>query len=220
MPTDALININGESVQTLEILFVTTFLALLPTLLVMMTCFTRYVIVVSFLRTAMGTQSVPPNMVLIGIVVSLTLYTMAPIIEEIQVTAYTPYVNEEISQEEFLELAVVPLKKFMITQTAPETRDLYCEMAGVTVNQQDLLDIPLLVIVVAFATSELKTAFEMGFLISIPFVLVDMVIAATLMSMGMMMLPPSLISLPFKLLLFVVLDGWNLVFTHLVMSVK
>lgn len=222
MPTDALININGESVQTLEILFITTFLGLLPTIIVMMTCFTRYVIVISFLRTAMGTQTVPPNMVLIGIVVSLTLYTMSPVIKEIENVAYEPYVNEEISQQEFLELSVVPLKKFMLNQTAWETMNMYCSMAGVemAVSQQDLEGLPLMVVVPAFITSELKTAFEMGFLISIPFVLVDMVIAATLMSMGMMMLPPSLISLPFKLLLFIVLDGWNLVFSHLVMSIN
>lgn len=222
MPTDAIINVNGENVQTLEILFLTTVLALLPTMLVMMTSFTRYIIVLSFLRTALGTQQSPPNMVLVGMAVILTLFTMSPTIDEIEETAYTPYVNEEINQEEFVDLAVIPLKKFMINETAPETRAIFCELSGVEfpVTQQDLQNLPLIKVVIpSFITSELKTAFEMGFLISIPFMLVDMVIAATLMSMGMMMLPPSLISLPFKLLLFITLDGWNLMFKTLIWSV-
>lgn len=222
MPTDALINVNGEHVQTLEILFITTLLSLIPTMLVMMTCFTRYIIVISFLRTALGTQSVPSNMVLVGIASILTIYTMSPTLEQIEKVAYDPYVNEEISQAEFVERAIVPLKDFMINQTAVETMALFCDLAGVPMpaTQQDLYELPFTVIIASFITSELKTSFEFGFLVSIPFLLVDMVIASTLMSMGMMMLPPSLISAPFKLLLFVILDGWNLVFSVLVMTVN
>lgn len=222
MSTDALINVNGEHVQTLEILFLTTILSLLPTMLVMMTSFTRYIITISFLRTAMGTQSVPPNMVLVGMAVILTLFTMSPTIEEIERTAYDPYVNDEITQEEFVELALIPLKNFMINQTETGTMDMYCDLAGVemAVTQQDLQNMPLKVVIPSFITSEIKTAFEFGFIISIPFMLIDMVIAATLMSMGMMMLPPSLISLPFKLLLFISIDGWSLMFSSLVMSVN
>lgn len=219
---DALININGDNVQTLEILFITTLLALLPSMLVMMTSFTRYIIVLSFLRTAMGTQSSPPNMVLVGMAVILTIFTMRPTLDQIQVTAYDPYVNEEISQKEFIDLSIIPLKSFMINQTSVETMAMFCDLAGVdrAVSQQDLQEIPFTIVLPSFVTSELKRAFEMGFLISIPFMLVDMVIAATLMSMGMMMLPPSLISLPFKLLLFIVLDGWNQIFSVLVQSVR
>lgn len=226
MPTDALINVNGENVQTLEILFITTVLALLPSLFVMMTSFTRYIIVISFLRTAMGTQQVPPNLVLVGVAIILTLFTMRPTLDQIYDTAYEPYVNEQISQEEFLELAVLPLREFMFSQMQQpahlNTISMYCELAGedMPVDADELRDLPFSVVVASFITCELKRAFEMGFLISIPFLLVDMVIAATLMSMGMMMLPPSMISLPFKLLLFVTLDGWNLVFVSLVQSVS
>lgn len=225
MTTDALINVNGNHVQALEIIFLTTLIALLPSMLVMMTCFTRFIIVISFLRTAMGTQQAPPNMVLVGIALILTLFVMTPTIKEIEITAYDPYVNEDISQAEFVERAVVPLKKFMITQIvaqkAEATVAMYCDMAGETmaVTPQGMEDLPLTVIIPAFITNELKVAFELGFLIYIPFLLVDMVIASTLMSMGMMMLPPSLISLPFKLLLFIFLDGWNQVFMALVTNI-
>lgn len=225
MTTDALINVNGDQVQTLEIIFITTMIALLPSMLVMMTCFTRFIIVISFLRTALGTQQVPPNMVLVGMAVILTLFSMAPTIKEIEVTAYDPYVNQDISQSEFLERAVVPLKTFMLNQIlyqgAERTIEMYCDMADVDMagSSQELQDLPLTVIIPAFITSELKTAFELGFLICIPFLLVDMVVASTLMSMGMIMLPPSLISLPFKLLLFIFLDGWNVVFSTLIMGI-
>lgn len=225
MTTDALINVNGEHVQTLEILFLTTLIALLPSMVVMMTCFTRFIIVISFLRTAMGTQSVPPNLVLVGIALILTLFSMSPTIKQIEATAYDPYVNEEISQSEFLVRAAIPLKEFMINQIvhqkAEGTIAMYCDMAQVDMvtSTSDLVDLPLTVIIPAFITSELKTAFELGFLIYIPFLLVDMVIASTLMSMGMIMLPPSLISLPFKLLLFIFIDGWNMLFFTLIKNV-
>ncbi len=225
MTTDALINVNGNHVQTLEIIFLTTLIALLPSMVVMMTCFTRFIIVISFLRTAMGTQSVPPNLVLVGIALILTLFSMSPTIKQIEVTAYDPYVNEEISQSEFLVRAAIPLKEFMINQMLHQgstgTIAMYCDMAQVDMvtSNSDLINLPMTVIIPAFITSELKTAFELGFLIYIPFLLVDMVIASTLMSMGMIMLPPSLISLPFKLLLFIFVDGWNMLFFTLIKNV-
>ncbi len=215
---DALINVNGESIQTLQILFVTTLLTLLPSLLVMMTSFTRYIISFSFLRTAMGTQQNPPNMVLTGMALFLTLFTMAPVLNEIQTNAYTPYTEQEISQEEFIEIAQVPLKEFMLRQTEQGALDVFVEMSGEEAPQteQEAIDLPLTTIVPAFMTSELSRAFQIGFYLYIPFLLIDVIVASTLMSMGMIMLPPAMISMPFKLLLFISLDGWELLFTTLI----
>lgn len=218
MPTDALINVNGESVQTLEILFLTTVLMLLPSLIIMMTSFTRYVVVFSFLRSAMGTQQTPPNMVLVGMALILTLFTMSPTLSAINEEAFQPYQAEEITQEEFFERAQTPLKRFMGAWTEPQSLEMYCELGGEEIPETDeeVLQLPLTVIIPAFVTSELKKAFELGFLLYIPFMLIDMVVASTLMSMGMVMLPPSMISTPFKLLLFILLDGWQLLFKTLV----
>ena len=218
MPTDALINVNGESVQTLEILFLTTVMMLLPSIVIMMTSFTRYIISLSFLRTAMGTQQTPPNMVLVGMALILTLFTMTPTLNAINEEAFQPYQAEEITQEEFFERAQVPLKRFMLSQTGIRSLELYCNMSGTPepVNNEEAEELPLMVIVPAFVTTELKKAFEIGFLLYIPFLLVDMVVASTLMSMGMVMLPPAMIATPFKLLLFILLDGWQLLFSTLV----
>lgn len=215
---DALINVNGDSVQTLEILFLTTVITLLPSLMVMMTSFTRYIIALSFLRTAMGTQQTPPNLVLIGMALFLTLFTMGPVINEIQTTAYEPYVAEEINQEEFIDRAQVPLKRFMIDHMEPSSLELFCEMSGTPspTDRAEAMALPLRVVVPSFMTTELKRAFEIGFLLYIPFMLVDVVVSSTLMSMGMIMLPPSMISMPFKLLLFITLNGWQLIFSTLV----
>ena len=215
---DALINVNGENVQTLQILFLTTMMALLPGMVVMMTFFTRYVISFSFLRSAMGLQQNPPNMVLVGIALFLTLFTMSPVISEIQSTAYEPYVAEEITQEEFIARAQIPLKEFMLRNTEQSALDLFCDLAGqeVPASQEETVDLPLRLVVPAFVTSELKRAFEIGFYLYIPFLLIDVVVASALMSMGMIMLPPSMISMPFKLLLFITLDGWQLLFSTLV----
>ncbi len=217
MPTDALINVNGESVQALEILFLTTIMMLLPSLIIMMTSFTRYVVVFSFLRSAMGTQQTPPNMVLIGMALILTLFTMSPTLSAINEEAFQPYQEEEITQEEFFQRAQVPLKRFMIRWTKVESMELYCNMSGTPIpeSEEAAQDLPLTVIIPAFVTSELKQAFFIGFLLYIPFMLIDMVVASTLMSMGMVMLPPSMISTPFKLLLFILLDGWQLLFSTL-----
>lgn len=218
MPTDALINVNGDSVQTLEILFFTTVLMLMPSLIIVMTSFTRYIVVFSFLRNAMGTQQTPPNMVLVGMALILTLFTMNPTISAINEEAFVPYQAEEIGQMEFFERVQVPLKEFMLTWTKPESLELYCNMSGNDMPETEedaVARLPLTVIIPAFVTSELKQAFTIGFLLYIPFLLIDMLVASTLMSMGMVMLPPSMISTPFKLLLFILLDGWQLLFATL-----
>ena len=189
---NGLININGDSVQTLDIIILMTVITLIPMMVVMMSSFTRYVISLSFLRNAMGTQQTPPNMVLVGLALFLTLFTMGPVIEEIQTDAYTPYVNEEITQEEFFDRAQTPLKRFMVRNTEPSAIRMYCNMGG--------FDMP--------ANVEEGT--------ELPFLLIDVVVSTTLMAMGMVMLPPAMISTPFKLLFFISLNGWELVFSNLV----
>lgn len=208
--------------QTLDILLLTTVLALLPSLVVLMTSFTRYIVVFSFLRTAMGTQQTPPNMVLVGMALILTLFTMSPVLSEVQSEAYDPYVAEEITQEEFFARAQVPLKRFMLRQTSVSSVELYCNMSGEEMppTEEAAVELPLRVIMPAFVTTELKRAFEIGFLLYIPFMLIDIVVSSTLMSMGMIMLPPSMISTPFKILLFILLDGWQLLFSTLVLGFR
>lgn len=222
--TESLINVNGENVQALEILFLTTMITLLPSLLVMMTSFTRYIISFSFLRSAIGTQQTPPNMVLVGMALFLTLFTMAPVVTQIQTEAYEPYKQEEISQEEFLDRAQVPIKEFMLRNTKTSTLNMFCDLAKVelpeNVNMEEAVKLSLRVVVPSFMTCELQRAFEIGLLLYIPFMLIDIVVSSTLMSMGMIMLPPSMISMPFKLLLFVTVNGWELLFSSLVQSFK
>jgi len=215
---NALVNINGDSVQTLDIILLLTVIALVPSLIMMMTSFTRYIISLSFLRNAIGTQQTPPNMVLIGLALFLTLFTMGPVIEQVRTEAYTPYINEEIDQREFFDRAQDPFKRFMLRNTEPSSLKLYCDMAGYEVPETDdeSVALPLRVIIPSFMTSELKRAFQIGFFLYIPFLLIDVIVSTTLMSMGMIMLPPSMISTPFKLLLFISLNGWELVFSTLV----
>ena len=216
---DALVNINGDRVPTLELLLMLTVIALLPSILVMMTSFTRIVIILSFVRNALGVQQVPPSMVMVGISLFLTLFIMDPVISEINTTAFEPYREEQITQEEALERAQVPLKEFMLRQTEISSVDMYMDLAGTEVVEE-LTDLPLSVVVPAFMTSELKRAFMAGFLLFLPFLLIDIIVSTTLMSMGMFMLPPATISLPFKLLLFVTVDGWQLLFSTLVQSFR
>ena len=215
---DGLININGDSVQTLEVIFLTTMIMLLPFMVVMMTSFTRYIISLSFLRTALGTQQTPPNMVLIGLALFLTLFTMAPVIDQINEEAWQPYTDERITQEVFFERAQVPLKQFMLRNTETSSLRMFCNMAGeeAPTDTNDGVRLPLRVVTSAFATSELKRAFEIGLLLYIPFLLIDIIVSSTLMSMGMIMLPPAMISTPFKLLLFITINGWELLFSTLV----
>jgi flagellar biosynthetic protein FliP len=219
---EALINVNGDHVQALQVLALTTLIALLPSLLVMMTSFTRYIIVFSFLRSAMGTQQTPPNMVLVGMALFLTLFTMSPVITQINTNAYEPYIAEDISQAEFIDRAQVPLKDFMLRQTETSTINLFCDLAKLAhpADGAAAMDLPMHVVIPSFMTSELKRAFEIGFLLYIPFMLIDIVVSATLMSMGMIMLPPSMISTPFKLLLFISLNGWELLFSTLVQGFR
>ena len=222
MNMDGLININGDSVQTLEVIFLTTMIMLLPFVVVMMTSFTRYIISLSFLRTALGTQQTPPNMVLIGLAIFLTLFTMTPVIDQINEEAWQPYTDERITQEVFFERAQVPLKRFMLRNTESSALRLFCNMAGEEVpqNVDEGADLPIRVVTSAFATSELKRAFEIGLLLYIPFLLIDIIVSSTLMSMGMIMLPPAMISTPFKLLLFISINGWELLFSTLVQGVE
>jgi len=222
MNMDGLININGDSVQTLEVIFLTTMLMLLPSVVVMMTSFTRYIITFSFLRNAMGTQQTPPNIVLIGLALFLTLFTMTPVIDQINEEAWKPYTDEQITQEEFFSRAQVPLKQFMVRNTETSALRLFCNMAGEEIpdSVETGTNLPLRVVTPAFATSELKRAFEFGLYLYIPFLLIDIIVSSTLMSMGMIMLPPAMISTPFKLLLFISINGWELLFSTLIQTFK
>ena len=216
---DALVNINGEQVPTLELLLMLTLISLLPSLLIMCTSFLRTIIMLSFFRNAMGIHHSPPNMVLVGIALFLTLYIMTPVIDEINETAYQPYVREEITQREAWTLAQTPLKEFMLRNTEEETLNLFMDMANEEAVE-NAVDLPLTVVIPSVMTTELKRAFTAGFLLYIPFLLIDIIVSSTLMSMGMMMLPPAMISLPFKLLLFVTVDGWQLLFSSIVTGFK
>lgn len=218
---DALVNINGDRVPTLELLLMLTVIALLPSILVMMTSFTRIVIILSFVRNALGVQQVPPSMVMVGISLFLTLFIMDPVISEINTNAYQPYTQEEITQEEALRRAQEPMKEFMLRQTEISSINMYIDLADLEPPEEDqLTELPMTVIIPAFMTSELKRAFMSGFLLFLPFLLIDIVVSTTLMSMGMFMLPPATIALPFKLLLFVTVDGWQLLFHTLVQSFR
>ena len=214
--------IGVDASQPLEIIILLTLIALAPSMLIMMTCFTRIVIVLGFLRTAMQTQSTPPNMVITGMALFLTFFIMAPVFSEINEVAYQPYVSEELTTEEALDAASVPLKKFMLKQTSQDDLQFFLDLSkteepeGGYTDEYLQNDLSLTVIVPSFMISELKRAFQMGFLIFLPFLVIDLVVGSTLMSMGMMMLPPTTISLPFKILLFILADGWDLVIGSLV----
>lgn len=215
--------IGVDASQPLEIIILLTLIALAPSLLIMMTCFTRIVIVLGFLRTAMQTQSTPPNMVVTGMALFLTLFIMAPVFSEINEVAYQPYVSEELTTQGALEAASVPLKKFMLKQTSNDDLQFFLDLSKTEtpdeITEEYLEnDLSLTVIVPSFMISELKRAFQMGFLIFLPFLVIDLVVGSTLMSMGMMMLPPAMISMPFKILVFVLADGWNLLIGSVVAS--
>ncbi len=216
---DLLTQLNGGNVPALDLIILITFVALLPSIVVMMTSFTRTIIILSFTRNAMGVQQAPPNMVLVGIALFLTLYIMNPVINEINENAYQPYLQGEIAQDEVIERAVVPLKEFMLRNTYKSTLDNFVTMSGTQI-QENTMDYPLTIVVPAFMTSELKWGFTAGFLLYLPFFLIDVIVSTTLMSMGMVMLPPAMISMPFKLLLFVTVDGWELLFTSIVAAYK
>lgn len=202
------------SLQTLILL---TSLTFLPAALLMMTGFTRIIIVLSLLRQAIGTQSAPPNQVMIGLALFLTMFVMSPVLDKIYVDAYQPLSENQITMQEALDKGAVPLKTFMLKQTREGDLALFAKMAQIDgINGPE--DVPLRVLVPAYMTSELKTAFQIGFAIFIPFLIIDMVVASVLMAMGMMMVSPAIVSLPFKLMLFVLVDGWQLIMGSLVQS--
>ncbi|GBD95531.1 flagellar biosynthetic protein FliP precursor [bacterium BMS3Abin06] len=194
----------------IEIFLIISFLSFLPAVLIMFTSFTRIVVVLSFLRHAFGGQQIPPNPVIIGLSLFLTFFVMSPTINVINEKALTPYIEEEVSFGDAIDEAVPPLKEFMLRQTRQKDIALFAGLSKRKIPQSPM-ELSMSVLVPAFAISELKTAFEIGFLLFLPFLIVDMVVASILLSMGMMMLPPVMISLPFKLLLFVLVDGWNLI---------
>ncbi len=214
----------GSQFGVLDALLVVVLLALAPSILIMMTSFTRIIIVLSFLRNAMGTQQSPPNQVLVGLALFLTLFIMWPVFTQINNEAYQPYKAGEITQQQAIELAEVPLKEFMLKQTYTNDLNMFISISNEKTGRDDslstdkdkLTDLGLEIVVPSFVTSELKRAFTIGFLLFIPFLIIDMVVSSTLMSMGMVMLPPSMIALPFKIMMFVLVDGWNLLIGSLV----
>lgn len=202
---------DNESLSaSLQILLVLTVITLAPSILIMVTSFTRILIVLHFVRSALGTQTTPPNQILIGLALFLTLFIMSPVLTQVNENAVKPLSSGEITQEEAFDAGVAPIRTFMLEQTEVKDLRLFLDIAKINdVKTED--DIPLTVIIPSFIISELRTAFIIGFLIYIPFIVIDMVVASTLMSMGMMMLPPTMISMPFKILLFIIADGWNLI---------
>ncbi|MFC1692533.1 flagellar type III secretion system pore protein FliP [Candidatus Latescibacterota bacterium] len=206
-----------ELAVTIQIILLITLLTLAPAILILVTSFTRIIIVLSLLRHALSIQQIPPNQVLIGLSLFLTFFIMTPVINEINNESIQPYLREEISQREAFEQAVVPLRIFMFKHTREKDLALFLRVAEQP-RPANESEIPTNVVIPAFVISELRTAFEMGFMLFIPFLIIDMVVASVLMSMGMLMLPPIMVSLPFKILLFVLVDGWNLLIQSLVIS--
>ena len=201
----------GQNAQTVDIVILLTILTLLPSILMMLTGFTRIIIVLSFVRQALGMQQTPPNQILIGLALFLTFFVMQPVLTRVYDEAYTPFIEGQITQEEFIEGAMGPTREFMIDQVFKSDLDFFVGMSELDINEGDLDSLPNSVLIPAFITSEIKHAMWLGFCIYIPFIVIDMIVASTLMSMGMMMLPPAMISLPFKVLLFVMVDGWQLI---------
>lgn len=202
---------------TIQILAIMTALTLLPSMLIMLTSFTRIIIVLAILRQAMGLQQTPSNQIVLGLALFLTFFIMTPVWERINAEALQPYIAEEIAPLQALELAKAPLQEFMLSQTREVDLDMFARIGGYDIIESPE-DIPFVVLVPAFVTSELKTAFQIGFMLFIPFLILDMVVASILMAMGMMMLSPIIISLPFKIMLFVLVDGWTLVMGTLAAS--
>ncbi|MGB9602080.1 MAG: flagellar type III secretion system pore protein FliP [Limisphaerales bacterium] len=219
-PIQININTSGAPVQDVDvairILFVITLLSLAPSIILLFTCFTRIVIVLSFIRSALTLQGTPANQILIGLSLCMTFFIMAPVWNEIDQTAIQPYQSKQITSSEAIQRATVPVKKFMLKQARPKDIELFVAVAKMDPTPPE--NLPLKVVVPGFIISELRTAFQMGFLLFVPFILIDLVVATVLMSMGMMMMPPLVVSLPLKILLFVLVDGWSLVVRSLVLS--
>ena len=206
-----------EIVDSIRIILMLTVLTLAPAILILMTCFTRIIVIFSFLRQALGTQQMPPNQLLIGLSLFLTFFVMRPAFNKINSEALKPFLDGQIKQEQAIEQGLLPLRKFMFKQTRPDDLKLFLKLSG-DETAQTRADVDTMVLIPAFVISELKTAFQIGFIIYLPFLIIDMVIASVLMAMGMMMLPPVVISLPFKIMLFVIVDGWSLIVGSMVKS--
>ncbi len=209
-----------DTSTSIQILLLLTVLSLAPSIIIMMTSFTRVIIILSFLRNALGTQQMPPNQVLIGLALFLSLFIMKPVIGDINTNAYEPYSKGQITQTEGFDRAQKILKGFMIRQTSKKDIGLFVSLSGIKtpIKEEDVINLPITTIIPAFLINELTIAFKIGFLVFIPFLVIDMVVSSTLMAMGMMMLPPVMISLPFKILLFVMVGGWNLISQSIVSS--
>lgn len=212
----------GQSSDTVKIIVLMTLITIVPTLLLMMTCFGRIIIVLSFLRQSLGLQQTPPNQILVGLALAITFFVMSPVLTEINEVALQPYNAGTINTQQFLDLATVPIKEWMLMQTTTQDVDLFKTLSvqsGQTgIENLAPQDLPLTIVIPAFIISELKRAFLIGFLLFIPFLIIDMIVSSVLMSMGMMMLPPVMISLPFKIMLFVVVDGWGILVKTLIMT--
>lgn len=207
----------NEVVNAIKIIMIMTVLTLAPAILIMMTSFTRIIIVLSFLRQALGTAQMPPNQLLVGLALFLTFFIMGPSFNEINTRALQPYLSGKMAQDKAAEEALIPLRRFMFNQTRPADLNLFVRLSKME-KPKTRADVPTTVLVPAFIISELKTSFQIGFIIYLPFLVIDMVIASVLMAMGMMMLPPVVISLPFKIMLFVLVDGWTLLVGSMVQS--
>lgn len=207
-----------DYVSSIKILIFFTIISLLPSIVIMMTSFTRIVVVLSFLKSAMGVQQAVPNQILTGLAIFLTLFIMNPIYNDVNTNAIQPYLENKITQEQAFEEASKPLKTFMLKQTREKDLELFVEIGNVDKDNLTKENVSFTTLIPAFAISELKTAFQIGFLIYLPFLVIDMVVSSVLMSMGMFMLPPTMVSLPFKLILFVMVDGWYLLVKSLIQS--
>lgn len=209
---------NSGLTPSMQIAFFMTFLMFLPTVVIMMTSFVRIIITFSFIKSALGAQQTIPNQILIGLALCMTIFIMSPVIDDINKNSIQPYMNEEISDEEAYEQLKKPISEFLLKHTRKEDLELFVSNSNIDAENMAKEELPLNIIVPAFAISELKTAFQIGFIIYVPFLVIDLIVSSTLMSMGMFMLPPAMISLPFKLLLFVMVDGWNLLVKSLIES--
>ena len=208
----------GDRSESVDIVLLLTVLSVLPSILIMLTCFPRIIIVLSLIRNGLGMQQMPPNQVLVGLALFLTFFIMSPVISEIKTEAYEPFIEEKIDEEEAFTRAMKPVRSFMLKQTYKSDLDFFIDLSDSDKEIEEINDVANTTLIPAFITSELKRGFQIGFFIYIPFIVIDLIVASTLMAMGMMMLPPIVISLPFKLLLFVLVDGWMLTVSTLVNS--
>lgn len=210
---------NKEVASSVQIILILSILTMAPSILIMMTCFTRIIIIFSFLRKALSLQTTPPNQVMIALALFITFFVMSPVFTEIQTQAYDPFAKGTLTQEEALKKAEKPLREFMLKQVRSKDLALFANLSGIE-NIETYEKVPMKALIPAFMISELKTGFEIGFLLFIPFIVIDMVVASVLMSLGMMMVPPVMISMPVKILLFIMVDGWNLLIEKIILTIR